>query len=76
MVMSNEIHIVSSNFRGLGDNTERRQVHWLKNKICKIVFLQETPSTPHSENALKKWNGDIYFSHGTWASKDVVILLK
>ena len=41
MVMSNEIHIVSLNVRGLGDNTKRRQVlHWFENKKSKIVLLQ------------------------------------
>ena len=73
-----EIHIVSLNVRGLGDNTKRRQVlHWFENKNSKIVLLQETHSTTHTERLWKnEWNGDMYFSHGTGAPKGVVISFK
>ena len=78
MVMSNEIHIVSLNVRGLGDNTKCRQVlHWFENKNSKIVLLQETHSTTHTERLWKnEWDGDMFFSHGTGASKGVAFLFK
>ena len=72
-----DINIVSLNTRGLGDRYKRRAViQWLISKKSQICFLQETHSTPESENDWNNcWPGKIVFSHGASNSRGVAIMI-
>ena len=49
---------------------------FLKDQNCEAYFLQETYSEPHEGNIWSsKWGGVIFFSHGTFRSKGVCILM-
>jgi exonuclease III len=66
------------NARGLQDGRKRKTVfNYLEKKDPSgIFFLQESHSSPESENAFKlDWEGSIFFSHGTSASKGTTILV-
>ena len=70
--------IYSMNVRGLKDRNKRVQVFsWLKNRNANIFLLQETHSTPDTENIWKEdWgNSNIFFSHGTSNSRGECVLL-
>ena len=66
----------SFNCNGLGDKNKRNKVlNWLSKED--IIFLQETHSTLESESDWKqKWDGEIFYSHGTSNSTGVAILIK
>ncbi len=75
--MKYKINTASLNVRGLGDDNKRRTVFdWLrKYHKQEIILLQETHSSHETEKKwIKEWGSDIYFSHGTTASKGVAIL--
>ena len=65
---NNGIYFVSFNARGLRNRTKRlslfRHLHLTyKNSI---IVLQETHSTPSTENIWKnEWRGKVFFSHGS-----------
>ena len=46
-----------------------------KTQTPRLYFSNKHP-TLHILKGSGKWNGDMYFSHGTGASKDVIISLK
>ena len=74
--MEVNISLNSFNCRGLRDGTKRRSIfQWLKTYHIGIVLLQETHSTLEVEQTWRReWGGEMYFCHGTNASKGVAIL--
>ena len=70
--------LLSLNFNGLNDNKKRRKVFtWLHNQNEDVIFLQETHSSPESENIWKnEWGGEIIYSHGSRNSRGVAVPLK
>ena len=70
--------LLSLNVEGLNDNKKRRKVFtWLHNQNADVIVLQETHSSPESENIWKKeWGGEIIYSHGSRNSRGVAVLLK
>ena len=67
------------NFKLLSLNTRgiRSVFNWPFKSPADICFLQETYSTPEVENEWKKqWKGKTFFSHGTYHSRGVLILVK
>lgn len=70
-------NIASFNSRGLADKLKRRElITWLDQKNIKIALLQESHSTPSSENDWKtQWTGNIFMSHGNSNSRGTCILI-
>jgi len=74
---THSIAVATFNVNGLGNYNKRTRVfEWLKQKKEKIIFLQETHSTPEIEITWRReWGGDIIYSHGQSNSTGVAILL-
>ena len=70
--------LLSLNARGIRSFDKRKSIfNWMFKSSADICFLQETYSTPEVENIWKKqWKGDMFFSHGTFHSRGVLILVK
>ena len=78
--------LFSQNCRGLANKDKRNEtMHWLANHVkgpFDIIMLQETHSCPNDEKSWKfhiKTHFPSYqpiFSHGTRASRGVIILIK
>ena len=68
----------SLNVRGLGDDKKRRQLFYkLNTSKYQIFLLQETHSSEvNVQQWRSEWGGDIYFSHGTTASRGTCIMFK
>ena len=73
-----KLEIGTFNCNGMGRKYKRDLVlNWLRQKEDQIIFIQETHSTPKSENDwLKSWEGKIIFNHGQSNSTGVAILFK
>ena len=71
-------NLLSLNARGLHTfDRWKAFFNWLAKSSADICFLQETYSTSEVEHIWKKqWKGDMFFSHGTGHSKEVLILVK
>ena len=63
MAEQNMIVIKSQNVRGLSNSMKRKRLFsWLQQTKADVLFLQETHSTPDSEDEWKKdWGGISYF---------------
>ena len=72
------LKIGTYNVRGLGDSAKRRKIfHYLHKREYDLVFVQESHSTKNAEKFWRsQWGGRIIFSHGSSASKGVLILIK
>lgn len=70
------LKLVTINANGLGGAVKRRAIfNLIREQQCKIVFLQETHSTPDQEKIWSsKWGGRAYFSHGSSNARGVAIL--
>ena len=70
--------LLSLNVKGLNDNKQQRKVFtWLHNQNEDVIFLQETHSSPESENIWKnEWEGEIIYLHGSHSSRGVAVILK
>ena len=69
---------ISFNCNGIGEKIKDKKIFTYINDKIKhgFCFLQETHSTSTDENKWKsKWNGNIYFSHGSSNSTGCAILL-
>ena len=74
-----ELKLGSFNVNGLGDKVKRGEVFkWLNNKNDDIILLQETHSTPDSEQVWERdWgHGKIVFNHGSSNATGVAFLIK
>ena len=70
-------NILSLNIRGLQNDVKRRAIFNYVRNCADVVCLQETHSTPQDEEKWKmEWGGNVYFSHGSSASKGVCVLIK
>lgn len=70
------MHISSFNVNGMAQGKKRKAIFDKLTESKGIVFMQETHSTPETENKWKEeWSGKIFFSHGSSNSKGVCILL-
>lgn len=71
------LDVISYNVRGLRNDMKRRKIfNYLHEHKFNVILLQETHSIPDDENFWKaEWGGQIFFSHGTRASRGVAILL-
>ena len=76
-LINDKITINSFNCRGLRDLNKRNAVfNWLKTKHLGLTLLQETHSTLADENYWEnQLGGQIFYSHGTFQSKGVAILI-
>ena len=70
------IKISSTNCRGLGDYSKRKDVfHFLRSKNYGIYCLQDTHFTENMEPYIKaEWGGEIIFNSHTSNSRGVCIL--
>ena len=73
-----EVLLKTQNVRGLVEDRKRRELFYNINQSkYNIILLQEIHSTPQVEVQWKtEFGGDIYFSHGTRASRGTCILIK
>ena len=75
--MTLDIKFFDQNVRGLRQKIKRTKIFLHAKERGDIIFLQETHSIPDDEEIWKnEWEGDIFFSHGTSASKGAMILVK
>ena len=76
--MSNIMHFISLNVRGLRNKLKRDKIFlWLHQQKCDIAFLQETFLTRDLENTIKsEWSGTCIFDHGTNHSRGVTIFIR
>lgn len=74
--MNNIIKISSTNCRGLGDITKRRDVfNYLRSKKHSICCLQDTHFTESLEPYIRaEWGGEVFFSSFTSNARGVCIL--
>ena len=74
----NELKIISLNVRGLSNRNKRRVVFsWCKRQKADLIYLQETHSTPDTEDLWRKeWGGKIIFSHGKSNARGTCILVR
>ena len=78
MNLSNDISFLSLNVRGLSNKKKRKVVFsWCQRQKPDICFLQETHSTPKTENEWnEEWGNKIIFSHGKSNARGTCILFK
>ena len=69
--------LIYVNVRGIRDRIKRKNIfEWTKSKGGDVIFLQETYCTQDIEHVWKQdWGGQMFFSHGSSHSKDVLVLL-
>ena len=73
---TDEILMKSQNVHGLSSSA-KRQFQWLIHTNADIIFHQETQAMANTEYLWKKERGgDLFFSHGTCATKGTCILFK
>ena len=71
------VKIVTQNVRGLRNYEKRKSVIYFLKQKADVICLQETHSEKDDEQRWEiEFGGDIYWSHGTTASKGVAILIK
>ena len=70
--------ILSCNVNGIRDNIKRKNIfQYLQKTNSNIIFLQETHSSPISNNIWKKeWDGETVWNSGTNFKFGVAILIK
>ena len=70
--------LLSLNARGIRSFEKRKAVfNWLYKSQADICFLQETYSSTEVENVWQKqWKGNMFFSHGSFHSRGVLILVR
>ena len=70
-------NLISLNVKGIRDRNKRKNIfNWCKEKQGNIIFLQETFSTPDIVSKWDSiWEGKCFYSHGTYHSKGVMILI-
>ena len=73
-----DFKLLSLNVRGIRSFEKRKGMfNWLRKSGADICFLQETYSTKEVEIIWKKqWKGDMFFSHGSFHSKGVLVLVR
>ena len=74
-----DFKLLSLNARGIRSFDRRKSIfNWLFKSRADICFLHETYSTPEVEKVWKNklWKGDMFFSHGTFHSRSVLILVR
>ena len=71
-------NVLSLNVRGIRDLDKRKSIFtWARNQKADIIFLQETCSTADVFDSWKfQWPGDMYYSHGSNHSRDVLVLIR
>ena len=71
-------NVLSLNVRGIRDLTKRKSIFTrVRNRKADTISLQETYSTSNVIDSWKyQWPGDMYYSHGSNDSKDVLVLIR
>ena len=70
------VKIISQNVRGLVNFNKRREVFAYLRERGEVICIQETHSTPETENMWQsQWGSNCYWSHGTSNSRGVGILI-
>ena len=72
------VKVISYNCHGLNDDSKREDVfNFLKSLNADIYCLQDCHFTPSMEKLIySQWDGESYFSFGTYNSRGIGILFK
>ena len=72
-----DIKFCTQNVRGLNNSLKRTKVFNRFKTKADVIFVQESHSTNKIENDWKNlWDGEIFFSHGSSASRGCMIMFK